>query len=222
MVTAPIEPAKGAILVVDDDRTSSALLQARLEKRGYKVTTHDIGTGVEEMVELISVDLVLLDIMLPDTSGLDVLRKIRAKYSKAELPVIMVTAKDTPEDITGALQDGANDYLAKPINIDVAIARINTQLSMRDLYRENLQRQRQDSINAMVIAFNHQINNPLAIALGNLTLGIEKNDAAALQKADAAMRRIAEIIRKINDLTKGEGIEVTRYTDSAQMVKIKD
>ena len=212
---------RGSILFVDDDPTSSKALQMRLEKRGYKVTTHDIGTGVEDMIELTGVELVLLDIMLPDVSGIEVLRKIRKKYSKTEVPVIMVTAKDAPEDITGALQDGANDYLAKPINIEVALARINTQLSMRDLYRENMQRQRQDSINAMIVAFNHEINNPLAIAMGNLTLGIAKNDVNALQKAEVAMRRIAEIVRKINELTKGDAIEMTNYTDAAQMVKIK-
>jgi DNA-binding response OmpR family regulator len=132
-----------------------------------------------------------------------------------------VTSRDSPEDITGALQEGANDYLAKPINIDVAIARINSQLSIRDLYQENMRRQRQDSINAMIVAFNHEINNPLAIAMGNLALGIAKNDVNALKKSEAAMRRIAELIKKINDLTKGAPIEMTDYTDSAKMVKIR-
>jgi DNA-binding response OmpR family regulator len=221
MVLESQDNVKGSILFVDDDPTSSKALQLRLEKRGFKVTTHDIGNGVEDMIDLSGVELVLLDIMLPDVSGIEVLRRIRRRFAKTEVPVIMVTAKDAPEDITGALHDGANDYLGKPINIDVALARINTQLSMRDLYRENMQRQRQDSINAMIVAFNHEINNPLAIAMGNLTLGIAKNDVNALQKAEAAMRRIAEIVRKINDLTKGGPIEMTSYTDAAQMIKIK-
>jgi DNA-binding response OmpR family regulator len=221
MVTEATGHKRGSILFVDDDPTSSKAVQLRLEKRGYSVTTHDIGTGVEDMIELMGVELVLLDIMLPDVSGIEVLQRIRSKYSKTEVPVIMVTAKDAPEDVAGALQDGANDYLAKPIHIEVALARINTQLSMRDLYRDNLQRQRQDSINAMIVAFNHEINNPLAIAMGNLTLGIAKNDLNALQKAEVAMRRIAEIVRKINELTKGAPIEMTSYTDAAQMIKIK-
>jgi DNA-binding response OmpR family regulator len=209
------------ILLVDDDAINSKLLTSRLEKRGYKVTSHDIGTGVEDMIELTGIELVLLDIMLPDVSGIEVLERIRAKFSKTEVPVIMVTAKDSPEDVAGALQKGANDYLAKPINIDVAIARINTQLSIRDLYKENMKRQQQDSINAMIIAFNHEINNPLAIAMGNLSLGIAKMDVNTLKKSEAAMRRIAELIKKINELTKGGSIEMTDYTESAKMVKIK-
>ncbi len=215
------KPRPRKILLVDDDAINSKLLTSRLEKRGYVVTTHDIGTGVVDMIELTGVELVLLDIMLPDVSGIEVLNQIRAKFEKTIIPVIMVTAKDSPEDIAGALQLGANDYLAKPINIDVAIARINTQLSIRDLYRDNMRRQQQDSINAMVVAFNHEINNPLAIAMGNLSLGMAKNDMVALQKSEAAMKRIAELIRKINEITKGEEIELTDYTDTAKMVKIK-
>lgn len=214
-------PQPRKILLVDDDAINSKLLTSRLEKRGYAVTTHDIGTGVVDMIDLTGVEIVLLDIMLPDVSGIEVLKQIRAKFEKTIVPVIMVTAKDSPEDIAGALQIGANDYLAKPINIDVAIARINTQLSIRDLYRDNMRRQQQDSINAMVVAFNHEINNPLAIAMGNLSLGMARNDMVALQKSEAAMKRIAELIRKINELTKGKEIELTDYTETAKMVKIK-
>ena len=214
------ESPRRKILLVDDDEVNRKILTARLEKRGYAVTTLDIGTGVVDMIELTGVEVVLLDIMLPDVSGMEVLEKIRAKFEKTIVPVIMVTAKDSPDDIAGALQTGANDYLAKPINIDVAVARINTQLSIRDLYRDNMRRQQQDSINAMVVAFNHEINNPLAIAMGNLSLGMAKNDMAALQKSEAAMKRIAELVIKINELTKSKEIEFTNYTKNAKMVKI--
>jgi DNA-binding response OmpR family regulator len=136
------------------------------------------------------------------------------------MPVIMVTAKDSPDDVASALKLGANDYLAKPVNIDIAMARIETQLSVCDLYRENIRRHQQDSINAMIVAFNHEINNPLAIAMGNLSLGMARNDMEALQKAEVAMRRIADIIKKINELTKGKGIELTSYADSTKMIKL--
>lgn len=208
------------ILLIDDDIVNSKLLTSRLEKRGYSVICHDIGTGVVDMIELTGVELVLLDIMLPDVSGLEVLRAIRAKFDKTMMPVIMVTAKDSPDDVASALKLGANDYLAKPVIIEVALARIETQLSLCDLYRDNMRRHQQDSINAMIVAFNHEINNPLAIAMGNLSLGIAKNDAEALQKAEVAMRRIAEIIKKINELTKGKAIEMTAYTDTTKMVKL--
>ena len=208
------------ILIEDDDAINSKVLAQRLAKRGYDVSTHDIGAGTIEMVELSKFELVLLDIMLPDISGLEVLQQLRAKFKKVELPVIMVTAKDAPEDVAGALQAGASDYLSKPINMDVAIARINTQLSIVDLYRESMLRQQLESVNAMIITYNHEINNPLAIALGNISLGMMRNDKAALEKAEAAMKRIAEIVKKINEVTKGK-IEMTAYTADTKMIKIR-
>jgi DNA-binding response OmpR family regulator len=213
------KPAR-KILLVDDDTVNTKLLSSRLEKRGYSVISHDIGTGVVDMIELTGVELVLLDIMLPDVSGIEVLQRIREKFDKTIMPVIMVTAKDSPDDVASALKLGANDYLAKPVNIDIAMARIETQLSVCDLYRENIRRHQQDSINAMIVAFNHEINNPLAIAMGNLSLGMARNDMEALQKAEVAMRRIADIIKKINELTKGKGIELTSYADSTKMIKL--
>src|SRR5204862_7848227 len=76
-----------------------------------------------------AVDLVLLDIEMPGISGLDALQKLRERYSAAELPIIMVTAKAQSDDVVRALDLGANDYLTKPIDFPVAVARIGTQLS---------------------------------------------------------------------------------------------
>ena len=76
-------------------------------------------------------DLVLLDIMMPRISGLEVLRILRARYPAADLPVIMATAKDQSSDVVEALQLGANDYVTKPFDFPVVLARIQTQLSLR-------------------------------------------------------------------------------------------
>ena len=76
-----------------------------------------------------TVDLVLLDIEMPEVSGLDALKTLRESYSPVQLPIIMVTAKSQSEDIVKALNSGANDYLTKPVDLPVALARIGTQLS---------------------------------------------------------------------------------------------
>ena len=74
-------------------------------------------------------DLVLLDIEMPGVSGLDALVAIRKTYSPIQLPVIMVTARSHSEDIVNGLELGANDYITKPVDFPVALARIHTQLS---------------------------------------------------------------------------------------------
>jgi diguanylate cyclase (GGDEF)-like protein/PAS domain S-box-containing protein len=117
------------VLIVDDNEMNRDMLARRLERKGYAV---DVAASAHELIDRVkngSPDLVLLDIEMPDISGLEGLEQIREIYSPIELPVIMVTARNQSEDIVKALGMGANDYLTKPIDFAVALARIGTQLS---------------------------------------------------------------------------------------------
>ena len=109
---------KRKILVVDDNADNRELLSRRLEKRGYATVCADSGRQALELLQQEEFDLILLDIMMPEISGIEVLEKVRQEKSMAELPVIMATAKDTSEDMVHALKLGANDYITKPIDID--------------------------------------------------------------------------------------------------------
>ncbi len=117
------------LLIVDDNEMNRDMLARRLERKGYVVGLAENAQELLQRVKQDAVDLVLLDIEMPEISGLDALQKLRECYSAAELPIIMVTAKTQSDDIVKALDLGANDYLAKPIDFPVAVARIGTQLS---------------------------------------------------------------------------------------------
>ena len=123
------------ILVVDDLQANRELLTRRLEKSGFKVLEAADGHGALEAIGRGGVDLVLLDIMMPGMTGLDVLRRVRETWSSATLPVIMVTAKSETEDFVEALGLGANDYVTKPVDYPVALARIQAHLRTRDATR---------------------------------------------------------------------------------------
>jgi diguanylate cyclase (GGDEF)-like protein/PAS domain S-box-containing protein len=124
-------PALGALLVVDDDEYNRDLLCRRLERKGYAATAAASGQEALELMQQQAFDLVLLDIMMPELDGTAVLKMIRETFTAAQLPVIMVSAKDESEDIVGALSLGANDYVTKPIDFPVVFARIHTQLSRK-------------------------------------------------------------------------------------------
>jgi len=117
------------LLIVDDNEMNRDMLARRLLRKGYVVVLAENAKELLERVKKDAVDLVLLDIEMPEVSGLDALQKLRDHYSAAELPIIMVTAKAQSDDIVKALDLGANDYLTKPIDFPVAVARIGTQLS---------------------------------------------------------------------------------------------
>jgi diguanylate cyclase (GGDEF)-like protein/PAS domain S-box-containing protein len=119
------------LLIVDDNEMNRDMLARRLARKGYVVGLAGSAKELLERVKQDVVDLVLLDVEMPDVSGLDALQKLRQRYSAAELPIIMVTAKAQSDDIVKALDLGANDYLTKPIDFPVAVARIGTQLSHR-------------------------------------------------------------------------------------------
>jgi len=105
------------------------MLARRLARKGYVIGLAENAQDLLQRVKQDAVDLVLLDIEMPEVSGLDALKTLRELYSPAELPIIMVHGKNTERRHVKALDLGANDYLTKPIDFPVAVARIGTQLS---------------------------------------------------------------------------------------------
>jgi diguanylate cyclase (GGDEF)-like protein/PAS domain S-box-containing protein len=132
-----------SLLVVDDNKQNRDMLCRRLTREGFKTTAAEGGTPALECIARQKYDLVLLDIVMPDISGLEVLKLIRQAYSPMELPVIMATGHQQSEEVVEALNLGANDYVTKPLDFPVVLARIGTQLSRKqtdDALREREER----------------------------------------------------------------------------------
>jgi DNA-binding response OmpR family regulator len=123
-----MEPGDTTLLVVDDNEMNRDMLSRRLQRRGFGVLVAADGEKALEIVDKETVDLVLLDIMMPGIDGIEVLKRLRAKHSQVQLPVIMATAKAHSEDVVKALELGANDYVTKPIDFPVVLARVQAQL----------------------------------------------------------------------------------------------
>ncbi|HTM02593.1 MAG TPA: EAL domain-containing protein [Vicinamibacterales bacterium] len=119
----------GRVLVVDDNENNREILARRLTRSGYTVSVMDGAAGILDRIKDDSIDLVLLDIEMPGITGLDALVSIREHYTAVRLPVIMVTARSQSEDIVKALELGANDYVTKPIDFPVTLARVRTHVS---------------------------------------------------------------------------------------------
>jgi diguanylate cyclase (GGDEF)-like protein len=119
------------LLVVDDIADNRALLSRRFSKRGCVVVEAETGSAALDLIAQEEFDLVLLDIMMPGPSGIEVLQQIRASHSPDILPVIMITAKAGSTDVVEALELGANDYITKPVDFSVAFARAQTQLARK-------------------------------------------------------------------------------------------
>jgi len=123
------EENSGRLLVVDDNEMNRDMLSRRLQRRGYSVEMADGGVAALQAIESDTFDLILLDIMMPDIDGMEVLTRLRETYTQTDLPIIMATAKDDSSDIVEALKLGANDYVTKPLDFSVVHARVANALA---------------------------------------------------------------------------------------------
>jgi sigma-B regulation protein RsbU (phosphoserine phosphatase) len=126
-----MENSLGTLLVVDDDADNREAVRLRLERRGYRVETAADGSSALAQIKDRSYDLVLLDIVMPGLDGMQVVRELRQYRSRAQLPVIMVTGRHDSQDVVDALREGANDYVTKPLDIDVLLARVGTHVILK-------------------------------------------------------------------------------------------
>ncbi|MBL9006993.1 MAG: response regulator [Myxococcales bacterium] len=119
------------VLLVDDNQDNLAVLARRLQRRGYVVSLAQSGLDALQYLRGQPTDLIVLDIMMPGMDGLEVLRRIRADRGMAHIAVIMATAKAASQDMVQALEQGADDYVSKPIDFEVLLARIRAVLRRR-------------------------------------------------------------------------------------------
>jgi sigma-B regulation protein RsbU (phosphoserine phosphatase) len=132
----PEQAIEARVLVVDDDESNRESLSRRLRRRGVTVDIAVDGADALLAIDSTRYDLVLLDVMMPGLSGLEVLERVRATKPPTELPIIMATANDGAADIAYALEHGANDYVTKPIDFTITMARVKTQLNMVQAVRQ--------------------------------------------------------------------------------------
>ncbi|MCX7015856.1 MAG: response regulator [Candidatus Sumerlaeota bacterium] len=181
------------ILIVDDDANSLEMLDQELQEAGFETRLCVSGEAALDAIRGGGIDLMLLDIMMPDVSGLDVLRRLREQCTMSDLPVIVVTAKDHSRDVVESLTLGANDYLIKPIDISVLLARVRTQLSLRRLIRMK---------DELVQIASHDLKGPLMIIMSYAALMEERipGGAPAIEEVRRFARRIRAQARDMGRL----------------------
>lgn len=210
------------ILIVDDNEVDVRMISLVLEKKGFKTISLPSGEGCLELIESEKPSIILLDILMPGLPGDQVLHLIREKHSAITLPVIMISGKTDASDIVESLCLGANDYITKPIDFEVALMRIYTHLKIADLSREMSRLREAEAVNAMIATYNHEINNPLAIALGSLKILLDKHRGdGEFSRLEQALWRIADVVKKIDGIIMKGDLQYGEYTKTSKMLKLK-
>jgi two-component system cell cycle response regulator len=124
------------VLIVDDIPTNVRLLEARLTAEYYEVLTASSGAQALEICQTQNVDIVLLDVMMPEMDGFEVCRRLKADPKTHHLPVLMITALDQPSDRVQGLDAGADDFLSKPVDDTQLMARVKSLVRLKSLTDE--------------------------------------------------------------------------------------
>ena len=124
------------VLIVDDIPTNVRLLEARLTAEYYEVVTASSGAQALEICQNQDIDIVLLDVMMPEMDGFEVCRRLKASAKTHHLPVLMITALDQPSDRVQGLEAGADDFLSKPVDDTQLMARVKSLVRLKSLTDE--------------------------------------------------------------------------------------
>ena len=209
------------ILIVDDSEFDRVLFKKALNKlETFKILEAETGEECFKVLDQEKIDLILMDILMPGIFGTDVLRKIRNKFNALTLPIIMVTSKTDISDIVESLRNGANDYITKPVNFEIALSRINTHLKLAEASQEMVRLKEIAALDGIITTYNHEINNPLMIAIGCLSAS-DMKATKYYSKLETALWRIANIVKQIRHVTEKKEIDYQDYSGLTKMVKVK-
>lgn len=214
------------ILVIDDLPENVFMLQDRLENEGFDViTAYDGTTGIEKALSELP-DLILLDIMMPDITGIEVCKYLVSEPNTRHIPIILVTAKSGAEDTKEGLEAGAFDYIKKPFNRIELMARIKSALKLSEANQLYLNSEKRNTYAATVVTANHKIKQPLTLlSLSSAAIKRELNKEAIskenlllrLQYIDTAIKEINEVLNQLNAV---KNPILSDYANSIKMVRV--
>ncbi len=159
---------KYKILIVEDDPANRKIIKGQLKAAKCNIIVAEDGKqALNAINKFPDIDVVLLDLILPDISGFDVCKKIREKYTMYEKPVIMVTSKNYIKDLVEGFEVGANDFITKPYNVYELIARINSSISLKNVFEDNTSLKKINKLKSDIVDMAaHDLKSPLTIIAG--------------------------------------------------------
>jgi DNA-binding response OmpR family regulator len=216
------------ILVIDDLPENVFMLQDRLEHEGFEVlTAYDGYTGIDKARNELP-DLILLDVMMPDITGLEVCKVLVNEPTTKDIPIILVTAKSGAEDTKEGLEAGAFDYIKKPFNRIELLARVKSALKLSEAHKLLLSAEKRDTYIATVVTANHKIKQPLtllSLSSAAIKRELSKDETSKdgilkrVKYIDIAVKEITDVLNQLNAI---KDPVLSEYTSNIKMIKVED
>lgn len=216
---------KKTIAIVDDNLSFAESMAEKLSAYSnlFECVIHDDPLTIDKMIVEKSPEIILIDYQMPSMSGIDCLKIIRKKISRLDLPIIFHTSDESSQTIVDAFSSGANDYLIKGAPLSVVVSRIQTQLNILELSADRMKLIELQAVMALIVSYNHEIRNPLTIAIGNASLCLKSNEDEKIQRVEKiqnALHRIEEIVDKLKKIGEKVELEYELYAGNRKMLKL--
>jgi CheY-like chemotaxis protein len=191
------------ILVVEDNDDNRHLLTIYLGREGYKVVEARNGVEALEATERGSFDLICSDVQMPRMDGYTLCRRLKGNPQTETIPIILITAIHTSvENTLEGLHVGANDFISRPFRQSELLARVQTQLRIKELQDRLVEAERVATVGRMAVTMAHEINNPLVGILGFVELLLGRLDQSQLTEEEirSALSRVYQNAEHIRDV----------------------
>ncbi len=189
---------KATILIVDDVAENVQILLKILSPCEYEFIVAMSGTETFEVLEFTTPNMILLDVMLPDTNGFDVCKKLKQNPNTEHIPVIFLTAKVEVEDKVKGFRVGAVDYITKPFENAEVLARVGTHLKLRQI--ESDLRQSNELKDLMFSIIAHDLRSPMSGLTSMLELLVDCPDCLSREQTDAMLRNLKDSASSVLNL----------------------
>jgi DNA-binding response OmpR family regulator len=193
---------KSRILIVDDDEAVVGMLKTFLSQHGYNIEVAYTGGLALQRVDDFRPDLVLMDIGLPDISGLEILRRIRSAGSSQEITIILITGTSGLEMKIEGFHTGANDYISKPIVPRELLLKVERFLKTAESHQKIIESKQQETIQTLAHTVALELTAPLAVIQNEIALAEQDQDLESLRSRLKSIqytaRQIQEIIVRLN------------------------
>ncbi len=201
------------ILIIDDESEICELIKMTLEMSGFsQIRIANDGLSGLQAAEYWIPDIILLDLMLPQIDGLEVCKRLKGNTKTSDIPIIMLTAKDTPTDIVVGLELGASDYVTKPFNNQVLVARIRNQLRKTST---------EQSLNTVTYKSLKVVEDEFRAELNDEPLDLTKTEFDILLLLVKHPGRVYTRGQMISSLKNGEYADITDRSVDVQILNLR-
>lgn len=201
------------ILIIDDESEICELIKMTLEMSGFsQIRIANDGLSGLQAAEYWIPDIILLDLMLPQIDGLEVCKRLKGNTKTSDIPIIMLTAKDTPTDIVVGLEWGASDYVTKPFNNQVLVARIRNQLRKTST---------EQSLNTVTYKSLKVVEDEFRAELNDEPLDLTKTEFDILLLLVKHPGRVYTRGQMISSLKNGEYADITDRSVDVQILNLR-